>query len=188
MSHSYSESVLQSYCWGGNVDSSELQIHWEWDKTKALNNNCEGKSGRPGNSPSYWWLSWLRRWINISCFLLYIRHTFHFHNHLWQIPITFWLTVMLELGKLVNVFYMSNNGKVKFHMYGLMTLWLMLSPSHQSYFPSWVGQQSSVGELTATGNEDIAGNHCLERWHSASMSVSSLEAGNRSGMRDYCVS
>lgn len=109
--------LYRGYCWGGSVGSSELEIHWECHKTKALNNNCEGKSGRTGSSPRSCWSSWHGKWANNPWLLVCITHMiyFHFHNHLWKISLL--IVGDVKVRKVViNVSSSLNNGNIKIHM------------------------------------------------------------------------
>lgn len=110
----------------------------------------------------------------------------HVHNNLWKIPLLMVCDVNVRK-VVINMSSILNNGKVKIHMHSLMTPQPMLCSSllKHSYFPSSVGQQFGVRDLTAIENEDVA-----RHQYSAHLFVclSSFKADSRSGMRDYCVS
>lgn len=110
----------------------------------------------------------------------------HVHNDLWKIPLLIVGDVRVRK-VVINMSSVLNNGKVKIHMQGLMTPQPMLCSSllKHSYFPSCVGQQSRVRDLTAIENDDVARHQYSEHLF---VCFSSFKADHRSGMRDYCVS
>lgn len=141
-------SVSRSERFTKNVVKSKLWII----TVRANMAGLEVASGTAGHYGIESGLIFLDSWY-VSAHMIYS----HVHNNLWKIPLLIVGDVRVRK-VVINMSSVLNNGKVKIHMQGLMTPQPMLCSSllKHSYFPSCVGQQSGVRDLTAIENEDVA--------------------------------